>query len=97
MLQPGFYITAELRVKDERKVEEAKSALTALCQETEREPGCSLFTLHQCSEEKGRFLLWERFDDEAAFKQHFEEPHTKDYLAKDLTEIIQVFKSNLVL
>ncbi|WP_250657848.1 putative quinol monooxygenase [Alkalimarinus coralli] len=96
MFKKGYYITAELRVKNTDKISEAKAALTKLCEETLKEPGCSLFTLHQCSENKDRFLLWERFEDEAAFKQHFIEQHTKDYVELDLTEIVQYFQSDIV-
>ncbi|MGF6147762.1 Uncharacterised protein [Kingella potus] len=39
---------------------------------------------------------WERFDDEAAFKQHFDETHTKDYVALDLTEVVQYFVSDVL-
>lgn len=96
MLKKGYYITAELRVKNKEKISEAKTALIKLCEETLKEPGCSLFTLHQCGENTDRFLLWERFEDEAAFKQHFIEQHTRDYVDLDLTEIVQYFQSDIL-
>ncbi|WP_096087853.1 putative quinol monooxygenase [Agaribacterium haliotis] len=96
MFDSGYFITAELRVKDQAQIVNAKSALVTLCQKTLTEPGCSLFSLHQCEQDPARFLLWERFDDEAAFKQHFEETHTKDYIRLDLTDIVQHFQSNIV-
>ncbi len=92
----GYYITAELRVTDASKVAEAKAALSTLCSETLKEPGCSIFQLHQDAATPERFLLWERFDDEAAFKQHFDEPHTKAYVALGLTEVAQYFQTNVV-
>ncbi len=96
MFEQGYFVTAELRVKNQQRIAEAKSALVALCEKTLAEPGCSLFTLHQCAENEGRFILWERFEDEAAFKQHFLEPHTKEYMALDLTEVVQYFQSDVV-
>ena len=96
MFNQGYFITAELKVKNRDKVFEAKSALITLCQKTLEEPGCNLFTLHQCSEREDRFLLWERFESEAAFKQHFMEQHTKDYVSLDLTEVVQSFQSGIV-
>lgn len=96
MFESGYFITAELKVKNEEKISEAKSALQLLCKKTQEEPGCSLFTLHHCTEKEDRFILWERFDDEAAFKQHFEEQHTKDYIDLDLTEVVQFFQSDVV-
>ena len=96
MFEQGYFITAELRVKHRDRVSEAKSALITLCEKTREEPGCSLFILHQCSEREDRFLLWERFENEAAFKQHFVEQHTKDYVGLDLTEVVQYFQSDVV-
>jgi 4-carboxymuconolactone decarboxylase len=91
----GYYITAELKVKDESRIQETKEALMLLCKETLTEPGCTLFTLHHDSKQATRFLLWERFNDEAAFKLHFEAPHTKEYVAKDLTEVVQYFQTDI--
>lgn len=96
MLEKGYFITAELKVKNIEMVSKAKSALLTLCKETLKEPGCSLFTLHHCNDNKDRFILWERFEDEAAFKQHFLEPHTKEYVGLDLTEVVQYFQSDVV-
>ncbi len=95
MFNTGYYITAELRVKDESNVQIAREALRALCKETLTEPGCSIFTLHHDPKCSTRFLLWERFSDEAALKAHFETVHTKEYLAKDLTEIVQYFQTDV--
>lgn len=92
---PGYYITAELKVKNESQIQTAKEALLHLCKATLTEPGCTLFTLHQDPKSPARFLLWERFDDEAAFKAHFEAPHTKEYVAKDLTEVVQYFQTDI--
>lgn len=96
MFAPGYYITAELRVKDSARLQEAKAALADLCENTMTEPGCTLFLLHQDAADPLRFVLWERFEDEAAFKQHFVEPHTQDYVARDLTEIVRYFQTDVV-
>ena len=97
MLTPGYYITAELKVKDSGKVSVAKAALSILCAKTITEVGCSLFALHQDLAEPTRFLLWERFDDVSAFKKHFEMEYTKAYVELDLTEVVQFFQTNLAL
>lgn len=96
MFTKGYYVTAELKVKDPTKAEEAKFVLTKLCSETLKEKGCSIFELHQIEGDENRFLLWERFDDEQAFNRHFDLQHTKDYLASDYTEVVQFFKSSIV-
>ncbi|WP_238946441.1 putative quinol monooxygenase [Vandammella animalimorsus] len=96
MFAPGYYVTAELRVKNPEQVMQARKALALLADKTLHEAGCSIFTVHQDAAEPTRFLLWERFDDEAAFKQHFLEAHTQDYLALDLTEVVQYWVSDVV-
>ena len=48
MFNPGYYITAELKVKESANISKARQHLQELCEETLREPGCSIFTLHQC-------------------------------------------------
>lgn len=96
MFTSGYYITAELRVKEPAKADQAKIALAVLAQKTLQEAGCSIFTVHQDVSEPSRFLLWERFDDEAAFKQHFEEVHTQDYLKLELTDVVQYWVSDVV-
>ena len=96
MFRAGYYVTAELKVKDASRVDVAKSALSVLCQKTLTEPGCSIFTLHQDPKQPDRLLLWERFDNEAAFKSHFEEDYTKDYIQQDLTDVVLLFQTNIV-
>ena len=96
MFHAGYYVTAELKVKDASRVDVAKNALSVFCQKTLTEPGCSLFTLHQDPKQPDRFLLWERFDDEAAFKAHFEADYTKAYVQQDLTDVVLFFQTDVV-
>ncbi|MBM5571130.1 MULTISPECIES: putative quinol monooxygenase [Deefgea] len=95
MFTSGYYITAELRVKNSSQIQTAKHALMMLCEKTLTEPGCSIFTLHHDPATPTRFLLWERFDDETAFKNHFDMPHTQDYFSQNLTELVQFFQTNI--
>jgi len=98
MLSSGFYITAELKIKDKNRILETREALQALCELTlQQEPECTLFQLHQCQEEPTRLLLWERFDSEQSYNAHFKQPYTQHYLSKDLTEVVQHFVSDIVL
>ncbi|GAA6136951.1 hypothetical protein NBRC116583_06980 [Arenicella sp. 4NH20-0111] len=96
MFTKGCYVTAELKVKDTSRIKEAKLALVKLCSETLKEEGCSIFELHQFEDDETRFLLWERFEDEKAFKLHFELKHTKNYLAQDFTDVVQFFRTDIV-
>jgi quinol monooxygenase YgiN len=96
MFRPGHYVTAELRTKDVRRIAETKAALGELCAATIGESGCSLFVAHHDPLTPTRFLLWERWDDEAALKRHFSLPHTLSYIERDLTEVVQVFQTEVV-
>ena len=95
MFTPGYYITAELRVKDPEQIELASIKLTELSHKTLQEPGCSIFVVHHDRATPTRFVLWERFTCEEALKEHFAASHTKDYVALDLTEVVQYFQTNL--
>lgn len=88
----GYLITAEIRatIDDSERV---TAALRELQQQTLAEPGCQVFFIHQDKADKKRYMMWEQFDDEVAFKQHFEYAHTRDYLALSLTEVVQAFKT----
>lgn len=98
MFSSGFYITAELKIKDKDKILETREALQTLCRTTlQQESGCTLFQLHQCQEDMTRLLLWERFDSEEAYHAHFRQAYTQEYLARDLTEIVQHFVSDVVI
>ncbi len=45
------------------------------------EPGCFTFAINQDEEIPTRFYLYEVYRDEAAFKEHLETPHFKEWLA----------------
>ena len=98
MFSSGFYITAELKIKDKDKILETREALQTLYRTTlQEESGCTLFQLHQCQQEATRLLLWERFDSEEAYHAHFKQPYTQEYLSRDLTEVVQYFVSDIAL
>lgn len=97
MLKSGFYVTAELKIINPEKIDETLKSLNKLCEQTMQESGCTLFQLHQCLDEPTKLLLWERYATENDYHSHFEQLHTKLYLALNLTEIVQYFKSNIVI
>jgi quinol monooxygenase YgiN len=94
-LEKGYYITAEIKAKDNTQSELVKSELQILQKYTLEEVGCSFFSIQQDNSVPTRFIMWERFDDEDSFKKHFEYEHTKRYLSLDLTEVVQYFQTNL--
>ncbi|PSW18113.1 antibiotic biosynthesis monooxygenase [Photobacterium sanctipauli] len=96
MFEPGLFITAEIRVKAEVDLGEAKQAIAAFCQGMNSEPGCSMAVAHQDNSDPRRFILWERYDDEAAFQQHFNAAHTQHFIQLGITELVQAFETNLM-
>ena len=84
-----YCVTAELNVLHGIAPHLAQKHLQQLAQATRLETGCLHFEVHCDMQNERRFILWECFADEAAFKQHFAEKHTADYLALNLTEVVQ--------
>ncbi|WP_262021791.1 putative quinol monooxygenase [Vibrio quintilis] len=96
-LTPGYYVTAEIRMKDPNRADAAKAALIRLCEQTRKEEaGCTLFELHTCPDDPVKLILWERFNSEADFHLHHQAPHTLAYLAQDFTEIVQIHVSDVL-
>ncbi|MBK1779692.1 antibiotic biosynthesis monooxygenase [Advenella sp. WQ 585] len=96
MFGPGYYVTAQLKTKEGVKPEVLRDALEELCAESLKEPGCSVFFSYQDSDNPAHFVLWERFENEEAFKAHEQEVHTKKYGALGLSEIVNVIRSSKV-
>lgn len=94
-LNSGYFITAEIKVKEGLDIEKAKKELAKLQELTLTEEGCDFFLIKQNSEKPAHFIMWERFENEQAFKKHFEYEHTKEYTKKNLTEVVQYFKTNI--
>jgi (4S)-4-hydroxy-5-phosphonooxypentane-2,3-dione isomerase len=48
----------------------------------ENEAGCRQFDVTRVQSEPNRIVLYEVYDDEAAFKSHSTQPHVQEFLAK---------------
>jgi quinol monooxygenase YgiN len=48
---------------------------------TAAEPGCRAFIVNRSREDTDRFVLYEQYDDEAAFQAHRESRHFQEYIA----------------
>lgn len=92
----GYYVTAEIHVKDENKIEKTKKELNILQEKTVEEKGCTLFKVHQSNTDESTFILWERYENEASFKIHFEYEHTKNYASQDLTEVVKFHQTDII-
>jgi len=43
-----------------------------------------------------RFLLWDRWHNQASLTRHFSLPHALAYIDRDLSEIVQVFQTDVI-
>jgi quinol monooxygenase YgiN len=58
-----------------------ETQLRALLEPTRKEPGCLAYELHKDPENPGKFMLYEKFKDQAALDLHLDTPHFKKFLA----------------
>ncbi|GAB2544864.1 putative quinol monooxygenase [Spirosoma aerophilum] len=59
-----------------------KAALSELVQDVRTEAACQLYELYQSAEHPDRFIMHERWDDEAGLLAHSTMPHMKVFAEK---------------
>lgn len=67
-------------------VAEALERMAALVKA--REPGCRMYQVCRSSEDAGRFLLYEVYEDEAALAAHREAPHFKEIVEGQVAPLL---------
>jgi autoinducer 2-degrading protein len=77
------YVVAATWVAREGEEEHIAQILRTVAELTRHEPGCLLFVTHRSLEDPRRFLLYEQFEDEAAFRAHNESEHFKKHVLGD--------------
>lgn len=93
----GLFITAELHIKPDVDLDVALSAIHVFCEGMNSETGCSFATALQDQKDPRKIIFWERYDDQAAFEQHFNADHTQHFIKAGLTDLVQAFESKLLL
>ncbi len=93
MTDTGYFVTVELQARQGHASTTVLDALQKLALDSEREPGCLLFAVYQDGSDPGRFVLWEKFESEAAFRQHGAEAHSQAFNALGLVEPLRVSRS----
>lgn len=68
-------IVATAKIKPEQREAFIKAA-TACAEATRKEPGCVSYRFYEDPTEKGSFLYFEEWKDQAAIDEHFKAPHT---------------------
>jgi len=82
-----YFISASIELQEGADLQQAEHGLRELVLHTRQEPGCRMFEIRQNLQDPNRFTLWECWTDKAALAAHFEMPHTKAYLARNLTQV----------
>ena len=77
----AFVIIAEFEVKPDKLEQFLELARTDASQSVEREPGCRQFDVTLDREQPNRVMLYEIYDDEAAFDAHLKTPHLAAFRA----------------
>jgi len=55
---------------------------------TVAEPGCRAFVVNRSQDDGDRFVLYEQYDDEAAFEAHRASPHFKRYIEGQVVPLL---------
>ncbi|WP_428649943.1 putative quinol monooxygenase [Roseibium sp.] len=82
-----YFISAGIELQQGADLKQTELGLKQLAEQTRREPGCLLFEIRQNLKEPGKFILWECWKDRQALADHFEMPHTRAFLARNLTQV----------
>lgn len=85
-----FSLNALVKAVDGQPLPAVRQAIKQLESDTQTEPDCLFFKIQELEQSPGYFMLWEIFTDKAALDAHFQMPHTKHYLTKNMTEIVDV-------
>ena len=91
-------LVAQIRAKQNRHTE-LKQELILLVKQTQKEPECQQFELHQAERDPHLFVLWECFATQSAFDLHMQQPYSKNYfelIKPNLTESTESIRLNKV-
>ena len=76
-----FVLVVNIRIKPEN-VARFMPMVLSNAREARKEPGCRQFEVLVDPKDKGKVMLYEVYNDEAAFEAHQQTPHFKKYLAE---------------
>jgi (4S)-4-hydroxy-5-phosphonooxypentane-2,3-dione isomerase len=79
MTAPEYVIVVEFRTLPGHADAFEQAVLGNARRSLADEPGCRQFDVCRRADEDGVFLLYERYDDEAAFQAHLASPHFKAF------------------
>lgn len=76
-----FVLVVNIRIKPQNVERWMPMALENAC-EARKEPGCRQFDVLVDPQDRARVMLYEVYNDAAAFDAHQQTPHFKKYLAE---------------
>ena len=75
----AFVIIAEFEIRPDKLEQFLELAKTDASQSVAKEPGCRQFDVTLDREQPNRVVLYEVYDDEAAFDAHLQTPHLEAF------------------
>ena len=84
--QAGYHSTAILRIPQAGQIPQALAALRKLQAQTRAEAGNRAFVVHQDQQDPQTIVIWESFQDEAAFQAHLNSSHLQQFLGLNLVK-----------
>ncbi|MBS0847363.1 antibiotic biosynthesis monooxygenase [Citrobacter sp. JGM124] len=95
MKTPGHFITAKVLIDPQWSVAEGRQALDDYCQAMRQESGCTLALALQDNSQPRRFILWERYENQEAYQQHFTRSHTAAFIKAGWVSLVDVVETTL--
>jgi quinol monooxygenase YgiN len=83
----GLLVVAQWEAR-EGQADRVAGILDRFLPEAQREPGAKLFLISRAKENPAKFLFYELFADEAAFKAHQESAHFKTLIAGEALPLL---------
>lgn len=84
-----MFVLAVIYVVPEGKQDEATGYLRELVTASRREPGCRMYVVQRAKNNPRKFLIYEQYDDEAAFDAHKATPHFERFGKNGLQKIAE--------
>jgi quinol monooxygenase YgiN len=84
-----LYIVVARWVALEGEEQEVERLLRTNAEASRAEPGCRMFEVARSVNEARTYVLYEQYDDEAAFAAHRETDHFKTYVLGDAVNRLQ--------
>ncbi|SBS64489.1 putative quinol monooxygenase [Vibrio atlanticus] len=88
-----IFVTAELKIKTNVERAAAIEAIEQFCLDMQSEPGCLQAIATYDQSQSDRVILLEQYANREAINQHFVMPHTKAFIERGITELVQAFET----